>query len=304
MTSRRMVRGAVALVAVVALLNLVGVVADRVTGGGVVPGPDGSSHVTTGAGWAAYHDLLVVAGHPVTMLTQPVRSGVLDPGATLVIASPDEFVLDERQVEVIARFVDGGGRLVLASTTFFGDLATNLLESPPRLGPAPEAAALALVPVAETSGVTTVRVSGLYAWEDTGSALPIVGGESSAVAAVASIGDGRIVLLADPAILSNALIGQEDNAAFGLGIVGGAGRPVVFNEYVHGYGGRSAWGALSSKWRVALLLGFGAALVWLWSIGSRFAPAEPSDRVFPPARGLYIDALAASVARSPDHPER
>ncbi len=298
-TSRRVLAGLAALAALAVVLNLVGLIADRFGGAEVVPGPDGSSHVTTAGGWAAFHDLLE-AEHPVTLLEGPIRPGTLDPTTTLIIASPDSFVLDERQVDLIARFLDDGGRLVLASTSFFGDLATTLLDPPPVLGSVPEGEMMPFLAVAETAGVTSLSTSGLYAWSDTGAALPVVGRDGAAVVAVASIGAGRLVVLADPAILSNAHIGAADNAAFALAVVGGPGRPVVFNEYVHGYGGDSAIQAIPRDWRAAILLGIGAVLVWLWSIGSRFAPAEPADRTFPPDRALYVDALAASLARSPD----
>ncbi len=297
-TGRRVTWGLVVFAGVAVVLNLVGVAADSVSRSHVVPGPDGSSHVTTGNGLAAYHDLLVAAGHPVSVLSAPIRPGTLDPSTTLVIASPEEFALDERQVDLIGDFLAGGGRLVLASTTFFGDLATTLLDPAPRLGPAPPPEVTALLPVPETAGVATVATSGLYAWKDTGAALPIVGADGVTVVAVASIGRGRLVLLADPALLSNAFIGT--NAHLGLAVAGEPGRPIVFDEYVHGYGSDSAITAIPPRWRAALALLLLATFIWLWSIGSRFAPAEPADRVFPPARGLYVDALAASLARTPD----
>lgn len=297
-TGRRVAWGLVAFAAVAILLNLVAVAADSFRGSQVVSGPTGSSHVTTADGLAAYHDLLLAAGHEVSVLNTPIRPGTLDPSTTLVIASPEEFTLDERQVDLIGDFLTNGGRLVLASTTFFGDVATTLLDPAPRLGPAPPKEVTSLLPVPETAGVATVATSGLYAWKDSGSALPIVGTDGVTVVAVASIGRGRLVLLADPAVLSNAFIGT--NAPLGLAIVGEPGRPIVFDEHVHGYGSDSAITAIPPRWRTALVLLLLAALVWLWSIGSRFAPAEPADRVFPPARGLYVDALAASLARTPD----
>lgn len=302
-TSRRIILGAAALLGVAVLLNVVGLVVDRLAGGEVVPGPDGSSYVTTATGWAAYHDLLEQSGHPVTRLEEPVRPGILDPATTLVIASPDTFALDDRQMALIGQFVDAGGRLIVSSTSLFGDLATTLLDPPPVLGGVPSGTMTPVFPVPETKDVEIIAVSGLYAWADTGSALPVVGRDGAAVVAVASIGEGRLIALADPAILSNVLLDEADNAALGLAITGEPGRPVVFNEYVHGYGGASALAALPDGWAAALLLGLGAAVVWLWSIGSRFAPAEPSDRAFPPSRGLYVDALAASIARAQDAPQ-
>lgn len=299
--SRRTVVAIGTLVGLVVLLNVVGAVADRISGGDVVPGPDGSSYVTTTAGWAGYHDLLAATGHDVERLEEPIRPGTLDPADTLVLAQPDSFALDDRQAELIARFLDDGGRLVLASTSFFGDLGTSLLDPPPVFGGVPPGR-IAAIPVAEGRGVGTVATSGLYSWSDTGAALPLVGEDGLAVVAAARVGNGRLVLVADPAILSNGLLGEADNAALGVALAGGTNRTVVFNEFIHGYGGTSPIDALPERWGTALALGVLALGLWMWAIGARFAPAEPDARTFPPSRALYVDALAATIARSAGGP--
>ncbi len=300
-TSRRVWIGVAVVGGLATLLNLVGLAADRLSGGATVPGPGGSSYVTTTSGWAAYHDLLADGGHPVSRLEAPVRLGTLDPASTLVIAQPDSFALDARQADLIAAFLLDGGRLVLASTSFFGDLSTSLVDPPPVFGGIPPGSVTGLQ-VAEARGIGEVATSGLYAWSDTGGALPLVGENGLAVVAAAPVGEGRLILIADPAILSNGLIGEADNAALGVVLAGEDGRPVVFNEFVHGYGGDSLISALPDRWGTTLLLGAVAVLGWMWAIGARFVPAEPEQRAFPPSRGLYMDALAASIARSPDGP--
>lgn len=283
------------------LLNLVAIVADRLAGGEVVPGPDGSSYVTTTSGWAAYHDLLAATGHDVVRLEEPIRPDTLDPASTLVIAQPDSFALDERQADLIATFLADGGRVVLTSTSFFGDLGTSLVDPPPVFGGIPPSQVPA-IPVAETVGVDLVATSGLYSWSDTGSAVPLVGADGLAVVAAATVGDGRLILVADPAVLSNGLLGEADNAALGIALAGGTNRTIVFNEFVHGYGGDSPVSSLPDRWGTTLVLAGIALLTWMWAIGARFIPAEPESREFPPSRGLYVDALAASIARSPGGP--
>ncbi|NND84677.1 MAG: DUF4350 domain-containing protein [Acidimicrobiia bacterium] len=299
--SKRVWIGVAVFLGLAVLLNLVGLLADRLAGGEVVPGPDGSSYVTTTSGWAAYHDLLAATGHEVERLEEPIRPGVLDPATTLVLAQPDSFAVDTRQADLIAAFLADGGRLVLASTSFFGDLGTSLVDPPPVFGGVPPSR-IPAIPVAEGLGIEQVATSGLYSWSDTGAAVPLVGADGISVVAAATVGDGRLIHIADPAVLSNGLIGEADNAALGIALAGGTNRTIVFNEYVHGYGGDSLISALPDRWGTTLVLAVLALLTWMWAIGARFIPAEPESREFPPSRGLYVDALAASIARSPGGP--
>ena len=60
-----------------------------------------------------------------------------------------------------------------------------------------------LAPVPELVGTTRLASANEGSWSDTGSALPVYGGTNGSLVAVASLGRGRIILLADASILQN-----------------------------------------------------------------------------------------------------
>lgn len=85
---------------------------ESVTGGAGPEGPVSSSYATAPRGLAALAELLRDQGHPVRRLRAGLDDVALDPAATLVVAdAPD---LTEAEVDAVARFVDAGGRLVVA----------------------------------------------------------------------------------------------------------------------------------------------------------------------------------------------
>jgi hypothetical protein len=111
-------------------------------------------------------------------------------------------------------------------------------------------------------------------------------------------GEGRIYVV-DAGVFSNAGLRAGDNALF-LAVLAarhGGGAPIVFDEFVHGYG--DAVSLLSiAAWplRLALVTGVLALLVYALARGRRLGP--PSPEPAPPRRASVeqIDALAAFLA--------
>jgi hypothetical protein len=118
------------------------------------------------------------------------------------------------------------------------------------------------------------------------------------VVTVANVGAGRAVLLADASPLQNRLLDQADNAALGLALAGPPGRRVVFAESVHGYGRATGLAALPERWKWALIGLLLAAIAWVASRIRRLGPAEEETRALPPPRRAYVDAVAATLART------
>jgi hypothetical protein len=154
-----------------------------------------------------------------------------------------------------------------------------------------------LVPLPETAGVRTIASGTQGRFVDSGSAVPALGTARAAEAAVARVGAGRAVLLADPAPLLNNRLALRDDAAFALAIAG-EGRPVAFLESVHGYGRASGWGALPGRFRGALVLLALAGGALVLARGRRLGPAQPAGRALAPARAAYAEGLAGSLVRS------
>ena len=73
---------------------------------------------------------------------------------------------------------------------------------------------------------------------------------------------------------------------------------MTFVESVHGFEERTGLAALPSRWRLALLIGVLAALLWLASRARRFGPPEETGVQAAPARREHVEALAISLRRA------
>jgi hypothetical protein len=288
------------LLAVAALvaLNLLGSALNSATGGSP-GGPRSSSYATGGDGLAAYHELLAASGHPASRLRGQPGDRALDTSTTLVVLDPRSVRPGEARA--IARFVRGGGRLIAGdggSGSSSGDWLREVVSRPPtrRSGDGPIVAHV-LSPVPETAGVGAVRSAGEAAWSDPRGTHPALGSRD-AILTVATVGKGRVALLADASPLQNRLLDQADNAALGLALAGPPGRSVVFAEGVHGFGRETGLAALPERWKWALIGLLLAAIAWVASRIRRLGPAEEERRSLPPPRREYVDAVAATLART------
>ncbi len=288
-------RAVVAGVGLVVILNVTLAAVRWVTGGAGPGGEPSSSYATAPDGAAAYADLLARQGHPVQRLRTDLARARLDPRSTLVVLDPRQ--VDDSESAALERFVGDGGRLVVAGRQSAPPLRQLLTEGPV-WSPAGVDVATPLAPAPELGAVGSIRAAGEGSWSSVGSALPVLAGREQVVAAVATVGKGKVVLVADASVFQNRFLGEADNAAFVVAATGARGRPVSFAEAAHGYGQRQGLGALPSRWRWALGGVVVATLVWMWSRGKRFGPPEETSRSLPPPRRAYVDAVAASVARA------
>lgn len=278
-----------AVVAVVVAANLVLRFLGSVTGG-TPGGPRSSSYATSRAGTAALAELLGRAGHSVEQVRTLPHSSAPSPRATVFLLDPPAVA--PRDVRALLGFVRAGGRLVAGGLS--PSVLQELVPSPPGgLGPG-----VAVARAHGLGGVRRVETASLGAWAQPGVTRPLVGARGYTVLAESRLGRGRIYLLADSSPLQNRLLAQADNASLGLALAGPPSRPADFLESYHGYGRSSGLAALPLAWKL-LLGGLGlAALVYMLARGRRFGPPEPEGRELPPPRREYVDALAASIART------
>jgi hypothetical protein len=258
--------------------------------GGTPGGPDSSSYATGKTGVGAYAELLGRRGHAVDRFRQTPHAARLDPAHTIVLLDPPSVA--QRDVAALQAFVAAGGRLVASrgSTPWLG----RLLPQPPT----GDTVGVATAAAHGLAGVHTVQTAATNAWTRSGSTRPLVEDAGRIVLAGATLGRGRVFLLADPSPLQNRLLGERDNAALGLVLAGPRGRTVDFLETYHGYGRSSGLAALPFAWKL-LLGGAGlAALVYMIARGRRFGPPESVERDLPPSRFEYVEALGAVVART------
>ncbi len=285
--------GARAVVLIVAFFVVVNVVALLVSTVRPEPsGATGSAYATQPRGAAAYAELLRRAGHEVSYLRAPLGEARLDPRSTLVVL--DAPSLKRRERAALRTFLRDGGRLVAGGA----DAGRGVVARAPVWLPSGPRLARPGVPVPETSTVRVVQSSGAGRFASPGGTLAVLGDGSSSLLTVARTSTGRALLLADSAPLQNRLLGHADNAALGLALAGEPGRAVTFVESVHGFGQSSGLAALPGRWKVALVLGVLAGLLWLASRARRFGPPEDSGGEPAPARREHVEALAIALRRT------
>ncbi len=291
-------RGAVMRALKWIIVALLGVSVLALVINGVVPhasGPTSSTYSTAADGLRGYAELLSRSGHPVGRLRAAPGQAALDPADTVVMLDP-EVVLPS-DVRALQRFVRAGGRLVVGGRQP-GAWLSELIAGAPTWSSTGVSSASPLLPVPETSGVGVVESAGQGAFTNAGATLPVLADANRALLTVADVGAGRLVVLADPSPLQNQLLAHADNAALGLVLAGPAGRPVAFEEAVHGYGHSSGLAALPTRWIWALGGLIAAALVLVAARFRRLGPPEPIPAAELPPRREYVDALAAALARS------
>lgn len=288
-------RATLGLLAIITGLNLVVVVIDA-----LAPTPGGrpsSSLATAPRGLAAWAELARDAGREVRALRRDPSRGGLPAGGTVVVL--DAPGLPEEDLDALREFAEDGGHVVAGGRR--GDLlAQGLLDGDtPRWRRSGRKEPKALLPVAQTRGVTDVRTAGEGAWSEAAGALPVVGTRDDSLLLVARTGRGRVSLLADSSPLQNRLLGEADNAALALALAG-TQEPLAFLETPHGYGEARGLRALPQEVQWALVLLIAAALLFMAARGRRMGPPERLERPLPPPRAAYVESLANVLSRKPD----
>ncbi len=114
-------------------------------------------------------------------------------------------------------------------------------------------------------------------------------------------GNGKIIFLSDPYIVSNNGIGLVDNAQLGLNLVAAGSSVVAFDEYHQGYGNDSnrllqffaGTPVVAIFLQTALLIG-----LVLYSQSRRFARAVPEPEVDRLSKLEYVGAMAELQSRA------
>ena len=289
----RLVLGALAVVVAV---NLVTVVVDA-----FLPSPEGprsSSFATSPEGAAAWAELVRRSGGEVRRLRERPSDDTLPAEGTRGHARPGELharagagAAPLRRARRAAWWRAGRGRgagwpscrrrsRVRAGTT----AATR--------GPACSA------PPRRPAERRVVRTAEVGHWESDGDAQPLVAGADGPMCSWTEPATGRSRYVADASPLQNRLLGEADNAALALGLAGPG--LVVFVESVHGYGTATGLAALPDRFRWALVLLACSGLLLIVARWPRMGPPEPPEEPLFPPRRAYVDALAATLAKSHD----
>jgi hypothetical protein len=259
-----------------------------------------SSYDTGRSGYAAWYDVAQKAGLPVRRFERAL--GTLDGDVgTLVIGGyendPSAKPLDANDAKLLESFVKRGGRLVVLDDEFAGN--RDLTPGVGTTVDASERDAIALANDRFTAGVSRVSgpVDAVFRFSER-QGVPLLANRSGVVAIAYTYGKGEVVAVTAPALLGNANLAHDDNAAFGYDLLAGHGA-IAFDEYVHGYDeGTTFWNALPPPVHAAVYLTVVIVLLALVGANVPFVPPltlEPPDER---DSSGYIDAMAALMRRA------
>jgi hypothetical protein len=294
---RRIMKMVILVGAALVATNLAAFAWQRLTGGGVVSGPNGSSYVTDGNGAAAFAELLEGLEVSVDRLRVPIRAGDPASSVTLAILDAGYASFGSSELSSLVAFVEGGGHL-LVSGFANPDLFDALFGSELGWSPSGETTTVPAAVVAAAPGVKKVAGSGFGSFSEADGTEPLLVGDDKVVALTVIKGAGSITVIADPSILANDHIGLADNALLAVALTNG--RSVVFDEYRHGFGGVGLFASLPGRWRTTLILAGVTIFIALLAYGRRLGPPESEDRDLAPERVRYVEALAGVLARTGD----
>lgn len=285
-------------VAVVAAFELGSSLVTGIAGNAPAGDQASSSFSTSPSGVGAMAQLLTARGHHVAQDTAPLSGQNLAADAVLFVIDPTSWTRADNAA--VARLVTGGGRAVIVGRPPSG-LAGVLFGTVgvPRWEARPSGVAEAATPSSLTAGLASVSSGPTGSFEPGAASVVLAGpqgdlaissGHESAATAPA------VVMVASSTPFTNAALSERDNAAFALNLAGPGSRPVVFDEYDHGYG-RTGTGlaGLPSWWRWGLGVALLAVVVWMLSASRRFGPVESSGRPLIPPRVAYVDAMATGL---------
>ena len=322
---KRIPREYLLLALVVVAAAIIGVVISLAGGGGVKggtanAGADASSYTRGRDGLLALHDGLKLAGYSVQRYRLPLER--LRQEGILIIAAPVQ-PLSRKERRSLLQWVKQGNTVILATSYWesfmagapFETLVPGSSTAQVPFGITPERIR-ATLPCEYTEGVRVVetrwgsRVSerewspfGLDGadGDDRAAMVPLfklVHDTNGAVLAVCRLGRGKVFCLADPWVFSNRGLPASDNLRLVMNMLGppSPARPVMFDEYHHGYRD-SGEGTLFSLYTwLAFAQGLLALGVYIVFSARRFG--EPLPPVRPPReRTEYVEAMAVLLRK-------
>lgn len=261
-----------------------------------------SSYSTASGGAKAAYLLLSQLGYKTQRWEKPLNELPKDPRATLILAEPDEAPThDER--ESLKAFLTGGGR-VIATGMFVGTFLPENESVPDPLLAITSKRISALSPSPITRAAPEITMGAQARWSPYGSAYALYGDTDQILVVKYPYGRGEVLWLGGATPLTNSGLKESGNLEFLLASLGGKKRPILWDEYIHGYRETLGLSVMHSPviW-LALQLGLLAAAV-IVTFSRRSGPVSAPASVvrLSPLEfvqtlgGLYENAGTASVA--------
>jgi hypothetical protein len=290
----RRIRKTLIILGIVLILgNLFTVTVGRLLRGDRVGGPPGSSYVTTAYGAAALAELLEDEGLTVDRLRAPFTPDRLDAATTLILAEVGVSGLADPEARAVDGFIREGGWMLLAGAEPSGLLSVIAPDDgPPQWEPDGTQLATSALP-----GVGGIPLDGSGSFSESDGADSFLEDDDGVIVGITwDHGAGKVIWLADSTPLLNKGLAEGDSAGLVWSLIGE--RPVVFDEYRHGFGGDTFWQLLPDGWAGTLALLAVAGLAWMISYSRRLGPPEETTRKLQPERALYVESVAAILGRT------
>lgn len=259
-----------------------------------------STYDTGRNGYAAWYAVAQKAGLPVRRFERALGTLDSDVGTLVIGAYENDSSakpLDAEDAKRLESWVKGGGRLVMLDGDFEGK--NDITPGVGKTTDATERDAIALVTNRFTAGVTRVGgpVDAVFGFSER-QGVPLLANRAGVVAVAYAYGKGEVIAITAPALLGNANLGRDDNAAFGYDVLAGHGA-IAFDEYVHGYNeSKTFWSALPAAVHTALYVTIAILVLALVGANIPFVPKVPLDPPDERDSSGYIEAMAALMRRA------
>ena len=294
--------------------------------------PNRSTFNAGATGTQAFYTLLSETGRKVVRWQEPpaaLLTAKANKPAVFVVIGTIKRQFTQPEIEELLRWVSDGGRLVLIDRDPPTELVTTtenwkISFSPVQLAqvdPSEQkqmigetAAVKPIQPSVFTQSVNAIQPSRFAASidfervsaddiESAGELAPVVhfaAGEKNLVVD-APLGNGRVVYLADPYVVSNGGIELVDNAQLAINLVAAGAGMVAFDEYHHGYGndGNRLLQFFAGTPVIAIFLQAGILIAFVFfSQSRRFARPVPEVEPDRLSKLEYVAAMAELQART------
>jgi hypothetical protein len=282
--------------AVIVAVNVVALGLAALDRSAVVPGPAGSAAVTTALGTAALAETLEALGTDAILLRKRLDDENLAGVSTFVVVEPGFTGYSEGEVAALRRFVEAGGRAVLAGRPDAA-LVDALVPGAPAWINAGATRQLVWAPPAWGAPAEDLEGGGIGSWDGDPVGLAMTGWEGGTTTLAVAVGDGLVVLAADAGPFTNERIDRADNAAWAVSLLGSG--PVGFDEFRHGAGDDEV-ALLPPAWSRAVPLLAVALVVALVTYGRRSVPVRPPAPEPVPERLRFVEGVAGALRRTRD----
>lgn len=240
---------------------------------------------------------------PLTLLPSPKENNT---PSSLIAAEPSR-PLSAAEAQHLERWLQAGGQLILLSTDGW-PLQPASPSQPPaeaetflaRYAPNLRWTSFGKPHSGRAAGPSLPATEITFVWRrsfaETGGAKVVAAAPGASLAVQIPVGEGQIVAVADPTMVTNGALRRSDNAVWLVNLAAGWGNGrILFDEYHHGFAQKRGaaeltWAFLATPWGWCLLQVAAAGLLYIFGYQRRFGNVREPPA---PHRASPLDLLEA-----------